>query len=45
MLGMGNTSVLLKHGNESCKDVLAETDLVVESPVMPINKLIDPLLT
>jgi hypothetical protein len=37
--------VLLKYGNESCKDMLAETDLIVESPVMPVNKLVNPLLT
>jgi hypothetical protein len=45
MPGMDNTRVLLKNGNESRKDMLVETDLVVESPVVPVDKLVDPLLT
>jgi hypothetical protein len=41
---MDNTSILLKYGNKPCKDMLAETHLIVESPVVPVHKLLNPLL-
>jgi hypothetical protein len=42
---MGDASVCLKYRNKFCKDMLAETHLIVKSPVMPVNKFINPLLT
>ena len=44
MPGVDDTSIPLKHRNKLCKNVLAETDLIIESPIVSILQFINPVL-
>ena len=44
MLSLDDTGVLPKHQNKLCKHMLAEPDLIMKSPVVPISKFIYPVL-
>jgi hypothetical protein len=45
MPGINKARIHSKDMNKLLEDVFTEAHLVIESPVMPVNQFVEPLLT